>query len=239
MDGAPKKRKKREVLDEYNNPVVRSRTATLVRAVIIVVVAAVNLFWILRVFAACDAPLADTMLYSATLQKNLAAATLRLCAPQDFSAYSVRRAQGKGALFDRFTGNTTMDDEGHLQVKNICYFEGADNLQFTMKQNARYYARYNENGNPLLSYLVRVIDRDGNTSYCDTTLGRTLSEERFGYVYTRVSFDKLPLEIGADYVTLYVFLTDELDQTVLAVTLYSQTTAVSHKQIAGLTFTKV
>jgi hypothetical protein len=227
------------VLDEYGEPVALTRKRRVLRATLVLLVLAVNVFLILRAAQSCDPALSEQVLVSAAFQKDLSQSALHLPAPGDFSSFSVRQNSADGVKVYKLYHTNGTDEKGHLQLRDIVYFEGADELQFSFRQNTRFYPRYNDNGNPYLSFLVRVVDKEGEEHYYGSALTRTnendsqatyhssyvhlVTEERGGYLYSRVAFDRIRFQTDTEYVTLFVFETDSLDKTVFTATLSSQT----------------
>ena len=249
----PQKKRQKIVLDEYNEPIVLTPARRIRRILFAAVVIAFNLFVILLAVRSCDPALSEKVLVSPVFQKNLAQSSLRLPAPGGFSSFSERQsvlAHGVGVYKLYHTNGT--DEKGHLQLKNIVWFQGADELQFTLRQNVRYYPRYTGQGDPALSFLVRVIDKTGEERYYGSALTRiagengretytsaevhVVTELRGTYLYSRVAFDKIRFDPETDYVTLFVFRTDDLDRTVFSATLSSQTGIRTQVSLAGRKF---
>lgn len=225
-------------IDEHGDLVEVSVFTRVRRVLFAVLVLLINAFLIVRATVSCDIALSDTVLLSDLGARNLAAASLSLPLPQDFSSYSTRSRGAQGAFVHHLYPSGSADEMGHLQVNNVTYVEGAGMLQFTMRQNLRHYPETNEKGNPTLSYLVRVIDENGKEHYSNTAIAHTVTEVHRGYAYTRVAFDELEITLGTDYVTLYVFLTDTSD-TLLAVTLAGTDSTTSRGSLSAQTYRAV
>lgn len=227
-----------QVDDNYN--LVEVSLFTRIRRVLTaLLILVINVLLIWRATVSCEIALSSEVLLSPLGGRDLAAASLSLPVPQDFSSFSTRKKGADGAAFYHlYAQNATMDEMGHLQVSNVDYVDGAGLLQFTMRQNLRHYPKENEKGNPTLSYVVRVIDKEGNEHFSNTAIMHTVAEEHRGYLYTRVAFDDLDFVLGTDYVTLYVFLTDTSD-TLLSITLHGQDSATSRTALSALTYRDV
>lgn len=227
-----------QVDDNYN--LVEVSLFTRIRRVLTaLLILVINVLLVWRATVSCEIALSSEVLLSPLGGRDLAAASLSLPVPQDFSSYSTRKEGADGAAFYHlYAQNATTDEMGHLQVSHVDYVDGAGLLQFTMRQNLRHYPKENEKGNPTLSYVVRVIDKEGNEHFSNTAIMHTVTEEHRGYLYTRVAFDDLDFVLGTDYVTLYVFLTDTSD-TLLSITLHGQNAATSRTALSALTYRDV
>lgn len=233
---------RRVQVDENYNLVEVSLFTRIRRVFFALLILTINVLLILRASVSCEIGLAERMLLSDLGGRDLAAAALHLAKPRDFSSYSTRYEGGQGVeLYHLYAQNATTDEMGHLQVTHVDYFDGAGILQFTMRQNLRHYAARNAEGDPLLSYVVRVIDEHGKESYSNTAIMHTVTEEHRGYLYTRVVFDDLHFTLGQDYVTLYVFLTDRTlaSDTLLSITLHGAGAATSRAALASQTYQSV
>ncbi len=222
----PKFLRRVQVDDNYN--LVEVSVFTRVRRVLTaILVVLLNVLLIVRASVSCSIELSETVLLSERGARDLACAALSLAPPRGFASFSQKNRGGEGvALYHLYAENATTDEMGHLQVTNVDYFDGAGLLQFTMRQNLRHYPAENEKGNPTLSYVVRVIDREGGESFSNTAIMHTKVEEHRGYLFTRVAFDGFHFNLSEDYVTLYVFLTDTSD-TLLSITLHGTSSAMS------------
>ena len=227
-----------QVDDNYN--LVEVPLVTRIRRVLTaVLVLVINVILIVRATVSCDIALSTKILLSQRGGRDLASSALCLPKPASFSSFSTRNKRAQGArLYHLYAQNATMDELGHLQVTHVDYFDGAGLLQFTMRQNLRHYPEFNRRGNPTLSYVVRVIDKDGREKYANTAIMHTVSEEHRGYLFTRVAFDDLDFVLGTDYVTLYVFLTDTSD-TLLSITLHGSGSANSRDALSAQTYLEV
>lgn len=227
---------RRVQLDDNYNLVEVSLFTRVRRVLVALVILVINVLLILRATVSCDVALSEEILLSTKGARDFAAASLHLAPPRSFSSFSLRNEGGEGAyLHHLYAQSATTDEMGHLQVKYVDYVDGAGMLQFTMRQNLRFYPELNENGNPTLSYVVRVIDEAGKEHFSNTAIMHTATEVHRGYAHTRVAFDDLHFDLGTDYVTLYVFLTDTSD-TVLTVTLHGVGATTSRDSLGAQTY---
>lgn len=229
---------RREQYDDQGKLVEVSVFTRVRRVLWALLILLINLFLIVRATISCDIGLSDTVLVSALGGRDLAAAALHLPVQRGFASYSTYHEGGEGAYLYRLYPQGSTDELGHLQVTNVDYVDGAGILQFTMRQNLRHYPALNEKGNPTLSFVVRVIDEAGAEHFSNTAIMHTVTEERRGYLFTRVSFDDLSIDLGTEYVTLYVFLTDSSD-TLLSVTLHGVGGATSRDALSSRTYLAV
>lgn len=230
---------RRVQVDDNYNLVEVSIGTRLRRVLTAVLVLVLNALLIARATVSCDIALSEKVLLSFRGGRDLASAALSLAPPSSFRSYSTRKEGGeKAEFYHLYAQNAAADEMGHVQINHVDYVNGAGLLQFTVRQNLRHYPATNENGNPFLSFVVRVIDRDGKEHFADTTLCHTVTEERRGYLFTRVAFDGLDFVMGTDYVTLYVFLTDTSD-TLLAVTLHGTGSATARDALSAQTYMDV
>lgn len=227
---------RRVQLDEHGVVVERSLGARIRNTAAALILIVLNLVLILRATVSCDIAFSETMLVTPVGTQALAQSALKLPAPQGFSSFTARREGADGVTLCRLFGIGMSDERGHVQVSDTVYFDGADILQFTVRQNLRHYPEKNTRGNPTLSYLLRVVDAEGGEHYYALPNTTTETHVHRGYLYTRVCMDSVRIALGTDYVTLYVLLTDETDETLLTATLHSQSTAMAKSALKPQTY---
>ncbi len=227
-----------QVDDSYN--LVEVSVATRVRRVLFaLLVLVINVLIIVRATVSCDIKLSDTFLVSPRGGRALAAAALSV--PKPSVLHPAVYGGADGARLYRLHAASTTDELGNLHLKHIKYVDGADILQFTLRQNLRTYP-LTEEGSPNVTCVVRVATNYGVILYCEDEAGASfyrrsqamayesiaseyykaafyaLTETHRGYAHTRFSFEEIPIDLENDYAVLYVY-DAESGKTLLASTL--------------------
>ena len=244
-----------QIDDNYN--VVEVSVATRVRRVLFgILVLVVNVLIIIRATVSCDISLSDAFLLSPRGGRDLAAAALSVPKPSSLhpAVYSV----ADSARLYRLHAASTTDELGNLHLKHVKYVDGAELLEFTLRQNLRNYP-LNEDGEPNFACVVRVATNRGVIVYCEDETGRdlyrqnqalayesiameyykasfhTVTEMHRGYAHTRFAYEELPVDLENDYVVLYVY-DIESGKTLLASTLVGTGAASSPDDLRSQTY---
>lgn len=165
-----------EKVDEYGNPVERSRLGTAFTVCMGLVSAAIFLVVFVRIFQTRDSEITDRLILDESAYRHYAASQMQMNLPEN--------ADGERLRGYSVYPSTTRDTEGRIQVRDVYYLESADRLMLTVRLNTRYFPEENGLG---YDFVLRIIDsRDGSYGYNSDSY--RITDVRNGYTFLRIAF---------------------------------------------------
>lgn len=178
-------------VDEYGNPVEKSRVGTAFTVMMGLISLAIFLIVFLRIFQARDSKISDDVILDRFAYRFYSAAALQVKLPteEDGTQCFQPLAHSRFCCYSVHP-STTMDTDGRIQLREVYYLESADNLQMTLRLNTKYYPEESGLG---YDFALRLIDaEDGSSEYC--TEYYLKADVRNGYTFLRIAFTGVELK---------------------------------------------
>ncbi len=226
--------RKKEKVDEYGNPVERSRLGSAFSLLMGLISAAIFLVVFVRMFQVRDSSVSKQLILDQPAYRLYCASLLQLKLPEagESVSYFCAPTHRRFRCFSVHP-QKTMEPEGRIQVREVCYLESADRLLLTVRLNTKYYPAEEGLG---YDFVLRLLDgQDGSSIYTDDSY--RITDVRGDYTFLRLAF-RVPELDGRSTVRLLMLPKDGdpkesayLNLKIYGADVYSQETSPDGNQV--------